>query len=78
MATIQMQKEKALKLATEAIETPSLLNVLDENTYLLFVVGVAKYHKDLAFKLENIRPLVSSQNKVLFWEAVGIINSATS
>jgi hypothetical protein len=68
-----MQEEKAFRLATKAIETPSLLNELDEETYLLFVVGVAKYHKDLATKLENIRPLVHPQNKVLFWEAVGII-----
>ena len=68
-----MQKEKAFRLATKAINTPSLLNELDEETYLLFVVGVAKYHKDLAVKLENIRPLVHPQNKILFWEAVGII-----
>ena len=68
-----MQEEKAFRLANKAIETPSLLNELDEETYLLFVVGVAKYHKDLAVKLENIRPLVHPQNKVLFWEAVGII-----
>lgn len=68
-----MQEEKAFRLANKAIETPSLLNELDEETYLLFVVGVAKYHKDLAIKLENIRPLVHPQNKVLFWEAVGII-----
>jgi hypothetical protein len=68
-----MQEEKAFRLANKAIETPSLLNELDEETYLLFVVGVAKYHKDLAMKLEDIRPLVHPQNKVLFWEAVGII-----
>lgn len=68
-----MQKEKAFRLANKAIETPSLLNELDEETYLLFVIGVAKYHKDLAIKLEDIRPLVHPQNKVLFWEAVGII-----
>ena len=68
-----MQKEKAFRLANKAIEIPSLLNELDEETYLLFVIGVAKYHKDLAIKLENIRPLVHPQNKILFWEAVDII-----
>jgi hypothetical protein len=68
-----MQKDKAFRLANEAIKTPSLLNKLDEETYLLFVIGVAKYHKELATKLEEIRPLVHSKNKVLFWEAVGII-----
>jgi hypothetical protein len=68
-----MQEEKAFRLANEAIETPSLLNKLDEETYLLFVVSVAKYHRDLAIRLEDIRPLVHPQNKVLFWEAIGII-----
>jgi hypothetical protein len=68
-----MQEEKAFRLANKAIETPSLLNELDEETYLLFVVGVAKHHRDLAMRLENIRPLVHPQNKVLFWEAIGII-----
>jgi hypothetical protein len=68
-----MQEEKAFRLANKAIETPSLLNELDEETYLLFVVGVAKPYRDLAMRLENIRSLVHPQNKVLFWEAIGII-----
>jgi hypothetical protein len=66
-------KETAFTLANRAINTPTLLTQLNEETYLLFVIGVAKYHKELATKLENIRPLVSPQNKILFWETVGII-----
>jgi hypothetical protein len=66
-------KETAFTLANRAINTPALLTQLNEETYLLFVIGVAKYHKELATKLENIRPLVSPQNKILFWETVGII-----
>jgi hypothetical protein len=66
-------KETAFTLANKAINTPTLLTQLNEETYLLFVIGVAKYHKELATKLENIRPLVSPQNKILFWETVGII-----
>jgi hypothetical protein len=66
-------KETAFTLANRAINTQNLLTQLNEETYLLFVIGVAKYHKELATKLENIRPLVSPQDKILFWETVGII-----
>jgi hypothetical protein len=70
-----MNKDKAFNLATKAINNPSLLDELVEDTYVQFVIGVALYHKDLAMKLDEIRSIGKPQNKILFWEAVGILTT---
>jgi len=68
-----MLEETAFRLANKAIKNPSLLNQLTQDTYETFVLGVAIFHKDLAMKLDDIKPIVKPQNKVKFWEAVGIL-----
>ena len=71
MSTIN--REKGIELANRAIKNPSLLKQLNNSVFFDFVMGVARYDKSLAQKLEAIRPLTHASNKVLFWEAVGII-----
>jgi hypothetical protein len=38
-----------------------------------FVMTIASYDINLAIKLEELRPFTNSKNKVLFWEALGIL-----
>ena len=64
---------KAYYLAMQAINNPSLLNQLSDDTYVSFVIGVAKYHKDLAMKLDKIRSIGKPKNKIKFWQAIGIL-----
>ena len=68
-----MQSNKAFDLATRAIANPELISNLSNDKFFTFVMMVAKYHKDLAIKLEEVRPFTNPQSKVLFWEGVGII-----
>jgi|TARA_B110000967_G_C18316632_1_gene285526 hypothetical protein len=70
-----MTKDNAFNLATRAIKKPSLLDELTEDTYVKFVIGVALYHKDLAVKLDEIRSIGEPQNKILFWEAIGVLTT---
>ena len=70
-----MTKDKAFNLATRAIENPSLLDALTEDMYVKFVVGVALYHKDLAVNLDKVRSIGEPQNKILFWEAIGVLTT---
>jgi len=68
-------KEKAFRLANKAINNPTLLDMIGEESYVLFVLGVARYYRDLAVKLNDIRPIINPTNKIKFWEAVGILIS---
>lgn len=67
-------KTKAETLANKAIANPELLDQLPNNVYEDFILRVALFNIDLAMKLDDIRPITNSNNKVLFWEAVGIIS----
>ena len=67
-------KNKGIELATKAINNPSLVENMSEDTFFKFVVGVAKYDQKLAIVLEMLKPFTNSNNKVLFWTAVGILN----
>ena len=64
---------KAEKLATKAIANPKLLEQLPTDTYETFVLSVAVFNKKLAMQLDDIKPITNASNKVLFWEAVGIL-----
>lgn len=68
-----MLKDKAYNLAIRAINKPTLLNTLTQGKYETFVLGVAMYHRDLAIKLDEIKPIVDPSKKINFWKAVGII-----
>ena len=65
--------QKAIVLANRAIESPSILNELSEETHFKFVMGIAVFDIELAKEVEALRPFTTSQNKILFWEAVGIL-----
>jgi hypothetical protein len=67
-------REKAQELGNRAINNPSLLDQLDEDTLIKFVVCISKHDKSLASKVFDLRyDKISAQGKVLFWEAVGIL-----
>jgi hypothetical protein len=67
-------KDKAQELGNRAINNPSLLDRLDEDTFIKFVVCISKHDKSLASKVFNLKyDKISAQGKVLFWEAVGIL-----
>lgn len=66
-------KAKAIELGNKALSNPSLLINMPEDTFFKFVIGVAKYDKSLAMEVESLKPFTSPNNKVLFWEAVGIL-----
>ena len=68
-------KNTAISLAKIALNNPSLFEVLNEDTYENFVLCVARHDIKLAKKLDSRRPIVGAQNRVLFWEAVGILVS---
>lgn len=68
------QLEKANKLGNEALNNPKLLNLLDEDTFIKFVISISKYNKPLAWDIFDLKTsTLSSQSKVLFWQAVGLI-----
>ncbi len=65
---------KANVLADKAINNPSLLDQLDDDSMIKFAIGVSKYNKDKAFKLMDLKyPDVKPCNMILFWQAVGIL-----
>lgn len=67
-------KEKAQELGNRALSNPSLLNNIDEDNFIMFVVCISKHDKSLATKVFNLKyDKISAQGKVLFWEAVGIL-----
>jgi len=66
--------EKAQELGNRAIDNPSLLDRLDEDTFIKFVVCISKHDKSLASRVFDLKyDKISAQGKVLFWEAVGIL-----
>lgn len=66
--------EQAQKLGNQVLANPSLLNQLDEDTLIKFVISLSKYDKPLACKVFDLRSAdISAQNKILFWEAVGLL-----
>lgn len=66
-------KAKAIELANRALENPSLINQLTEDMFFKLVIGISKYDRLLAMKVEELKPFTNNNNKVLFWEAVGIL-----
>ena len=70
------QSEKAQKLGNQVLNNPELLNQLDEDTFLKFVISISKYDKPLAWNIFDLKVKeLSAHNKILFWEAVGIVFS---
>jgi hypothetical protein len=68
------QLEKAQKLGNQVLNNPKLLNQLDEDTFLKFVISISKYDKPLAWNVFDLKVNgLSAQNKILFWEAVGLV-----
>mgnify|MGYP006300545539 FL=1 len=67
-------REKTQELGNRALNNPSLLDKLDEDTFIKFVVCMSKHDKSLASKVFDLKyDKISAQGKVLFWEAVGIL-----
>ena len=66
-------KEKGIMLANKALANPELLETLPEDVLFKFIIGIALFDIDLAMRLEELKPFTNSSNKVLFWEAVGIL-----
>ena len=67
-------KDKAQELGNRAINNPSLLDQLDEDTFIEFVVCISKHDKSLASQVFDLKyDKISAQGKVLFWVAVGIL-----
>jgi hypothetical protein len=66
-------QEKAIMLANKALANPELLETLPEDIMFKFVIGIVLFDINLAIKLEELRPFTNSKNKVLFWEALGIL-----
>jgi hypothetical protein len=68
-------RDKAISLATRAINNPELLEQLDNKTYETFILSVTPFNIDLAQQLDKIRPITNSETKILFWEAAGILTN---
>jgi hypothetical protein len=66
------QKE-VINLAKKSIVNPTLLKTLPEDVMFDFVMAIVLYDINLTIKLEELRPLTNPNNKVLFWEAAGIL-----
>lgn len=71
-------QQKGIELANKVIADPSLLKQLDDTTFINFIMALTKTSKDLASKVFDLRENVSAQNKILFWEAMGIIMNKTA
>ena len=66
--------EKTQELGNRALNNPSLLDQLDEDTFIKFVVCMSKHDKSLALRVFDLKyDKISAQGKVLFWEAVGML-----
>ena len=70
---MKTQKEKAIELANRVINNPELLKQLNDEIFIKFVISLTNYSKPLAHKVFDLKSDISSQNKILFWEAVGIL-----
>ena len=68
-----MSKEKATHLVNKALANPSLVKNMSKDTFFKFVLSVAKYDKTKAMQLEKLKPFTTSQNRAMFWEAIGIL-----
>lgn len=68
------QREKAIELSDKALNNPELVQNMNEDVFFIFVISVAKYDSKRAIALEEIKPFTNSQNKILFWEAVGLLH----
>ena len=66
------QKE-VINLAKKSIANPTLLKTLPEDVMFDFVMAIVLYDINLTIKLEELRPFTNPNNKVLFWEAAGIL-----
>lgn len=71
-------QQKGIELANKVIADPSLLKQLDDTTFIKFIIALTNTSKDLASKVFDLRENVSAQNKILFWEAMGIIMNETT
>lgn len=72
---MKSNKEIAIILANRTIGNPKLLDQLNDDTFIKFVIGISNHSTELAHKVMDLRENVPAQNKILFWEAVGIIKS---
>lgn len=68
-----IMKAKAIELANRVLKTPSLLDQLSEDVFFKLVIGISIYDRSLAIRVEELKPFTNSNNKVLFWEAVGLL-----
>ena len=68
-------KNKAISLATRAINNPKLLEELNNSTYESFILGVIPFSIQLAQQLDKIRPITNPKTKILFWEAAGSLTN---
>jgi len=68
-------QEKAIQLADRALNNPDLIKDMTEDTFFKFVLGIAKYDQKRAIAVEMLKPFTTASNKVLFWEAVGVLMS---
>ena len=66
-------QEKGIMLANKALANPELLKTLPEDVLFKFIIGIALFDINLAMRLEELKPFTNPSNKVLFWEAVGIL-----
>jgi hypothetical protein len=66
-------QEEVINLAKKSIANPTLLKTLPEDVMFDFVMAIVLYDINLTIKLEELRPLTNPNNKVLFWEAAGIL-----
>lgn len=65
---------KGNSLADRAIENPSLLKQLNDDTMIKFAICVSKHDKDKAMKLMDLKyPDAKPLGTHLFWEAVGLL-----
>ena len=68
-------RNKAISLATRAINSPKLLEQLDNEIYETFILSLIPFSINLAQQLDILRPVTNPETKILFWEAVGILTS---
>jgi hypothetical protein len=68
-------KDKAISLAARAINSPKLLEQLDNEIYETFILSVIPFSINLAQQLDKLRPITNPETKILFWEAAGILTS---
>jgi hypothetical protein len=68
-------KERAIELADTALNNPELVKKMDNDKFFTFVLCIAKHDKKRAIAVEMLKPFTTSQNKILFWEAVGVLAS---